>query len=371
MPPVPDRYRVWVRDPMSMGMGRRWGIGIGVFFTLTLIPVGVDTWRQPPGPARIVALALLIVYGAGYLFSPTLKWRSAMPEKLAVVAALLALGGGFVAVRGLGWMPLLGYGYAVAAMLLPVVWSLATGAAILTCFALFTAYAADPPWDSYFALVTILVDLLLMGMLVRSNAALHRARHELAAHAVSDERARVARDLHDVLGHTLTTLAVKGALARRLLEEGFTDRAAQEMADIERQSREALVELRATVSGYREASLDAELAGARVALAAGQIAAEVTGDVEEVPAYLREAFAFVVREGVTNVIRHSSATSCRIHIGPSSVEITDDGTGQAAPSAGAGLSGLRQRVSAVGGELTTGPLDEGGFRLRARIGDAK
>jgi len=355
---------------MSVGVGRRWGIGIGVFFTLMLIPVGVDTWHQPPAPARLVALALLTAYAVVYLFSPTLLWRSAMPAKLAGVAALMALWSGFVAIRGLGWMPLYGYAYAVAAVLLPVAWSVGTGAVILTCFALLTALAAEPPWASYSGLVAIVVDLLLMGMLVRSNTALHRARHELAAYAVFDERARVARDLHDVLGHTLTTLAVKGALARRLLEEGFTDRAAQEMADIERQSREALVELRATVSGYREASLDAELAGARVALAASQIAVEVTGDVEEVPAYLREAFAFIVREGVTNVIRHSSATSCRIHIGPSSVEITDDGTGQAAPAAGAGLSGLRQRVSAVGGELTTGPLDEGGFRLRARIGDA-
>ncbi|MEV0273414.1 histidine kinase [Hamadaea sp. NPDC050747] len=353
----------------GLGMGRRWGIAIGVFFTVMLIPVGVDTWHSPPGPRRVAALVLLIAYALVYLITPTALWRRGVLAKLAAVAGLMALVTGYVTIRGLSWLPIIGYAFAVAAVLLPIVWAAGIAAVVLSTAAVATVAVPDSSWEPWTALLIIVVDLLLVGMLMASNKALFAARHELATRAVTDERTRVARDLHDVLGHTLTTLTVKSALAQRLLGTGRPDQAGQELADIERLSRQALVELRATVSGHRQVSLDAELAGARIALAAGQIGVRVTGDPAAVPAHLREPLAYVVREGVTNVLRHSNATTCRIDITPESVEITDDGSSGAAEP-GNGLTGLRHRLAAVGGELSTGPADGGGFRLRVQFGAA-
>jgi two-component system sensor histidine kinase DesK len=359
---------------MSMTIGRRWGMAVGVFFTVMLVPVGVEVWSAHTGPARLGSMVLLVAYAVVYLFAPSVLWTSRLAAKALGTAVLGVLGIAFIATQGLAWMPLLGYAYAVAALLLPLWWSAASAFVLVGGFAVMTALMPGDQWGSWLGLLMIIFDLLLMGLLVRSNAALHRARHELAALAVSDERGRVARDLHDVLGHTLTSLAIKSALARKLLDHGLADRASREMAEVEQHAREALVDLRATVSGFREVSLAAELAGAQIALAAGGIGVEVAGDAEQVPAQLREAFAFVVREGVTNVLRHSSTQRCVIRIAPDSVEILDDGPARLPQPSGAnpigfgnGLAGLRQRVASAGGSLTSGPRDGGGFGLLARV----
>ncbi|MCP2324040.1 two-component system sensor histidine kinase DesK [Hamadaea flava] len=358
-----------MRGDMGLGVGRKWGIAIGVFFTVMLIPVGLDTWHEPAGPRRIIAMVLLLAYAAVYLVTPSALWRRGVAAKLTGVTILLALVAGYVTVRGLPWLPLIGYAFAVAAVLLPIRWAAGVAAVVLSAAAVATVIWSSSSWEPWTTLLIIVVDLLLVGMLMTSNKALFQARHELAARAVSDERTRVARDLHDVLGHTLTTLTVKSALAQRLLGTGQPDRAGQELADIEHLSRQALVELRATVSGHRQVSLDAELAGARIALEAGQIGVRVIGDPAVVPAHLREPLAYVVREGVTNVLRHSGATICEIVIAPDSVEVTDDGRGGAAEP-GNGLTGLRQRLAGSGGALAAGPADGGGFRLRAQFGAA-
>ena len=121
----------------------------------------------------------------------------------------------------------------------------------------------------------------------------------------------MARDLHDVLGHSLTTITVKAGLARRLLEAGEQGRAADEVADVERLGRQALSDVRATVAANRVASLPRELAGAAEALRAAGIAADLPHAVDDVPADRQEVFAYVVREGVTNTIRHSGGEPVR------------------------------------------------------------
>jgi two-component system sensor histidine kinase DesK len=281
---------------------------------------------------------------------------------------MTGLGSALVASLGPGSMPILAYAIALGALMLPPLWAIGTCGSVVAAFAVVTALDDDKPWGAWAALLSITIALVLMGMLVRSNQELVHARHELAALAVAQERARVARDLHDVLGHSLTSLAVKASLARRLLDKGLVRQAVSEVADIERQARKALVDVRATVSGYREASLAAEVAGARVALEAGEIEATVSGDLDAVPPHLREPFAYVVREAVTNVIRHSASKSCVIQIGQSYVEIVDEGGPVVASAAdGNGLTGLRQRLEAVGGRLLAGPAPGGGFRLRAEV----
>jgi two-component system, NarL family, sensor histidine kinase DesK len=204
--------------------------------------------------------------------------------------------------------------------------------------------------------------------LVTANSQLREAREELARLAVAAERERMARDLHDVLGHSLTTITVKAGLARRLLERGDTGRAAEEVTDVEQLGRQALAEVRSTVAANRVASLGRELAGAREALRAAGIEADLPAAVDNVPPDRQQAFAHVVREGVTNTIRHSAARSCTVHLTPTSVEVVDDGAGSPdGTPAGHGLSGLTERLAAIGGWVEAGPTPTGGYRLRAEV----
>jgi two-component system sensor histidine kinase DesK len=147
------------------------------------------------------------------------------------------------------------------------------------------------------------------------------------------------------------------------------------VADIERLAREALADVRSTVAGYREVTLSVELAAARSALHAAGICAELPGALDEVPGGRRELFGWVVREGVTNVVRHSKARRVRVAVSPTTVEVVDDGVGcpwrqpsdAEAAVGGHGLDGLRERLAGVGGQLEAGPIEGGGFRLYAEV----
>ena len=203
--------------------------------------------------------------------------------------------------------------------------------------------------------------------LVQRNGELAAAREEITRLAVEDERNRFARDLHDILGHSLTVVAVKAELAGRLVRLD-PDRAEAEIAEVEGLARQALADVRSAVAGYRDVTLASELANARSALGAAGIDADLPVAIDEVPAGRRELFGWVVREGITNVLRHSGASRCQVRIGPSSVEITDDGTGTASdPSIGHGLRGLRERAEAAGGSLSVWRAPEGGFALTVRV----
>jgi two-component system, NarL family, sensor histidine kinase DesK len=150
-------------------------------------------------------------------------------------------------------------------------------------------------WGDVIGMAAVCVAQIGMFGVIRINAQLRAAREELAELAVTAERERMARDLHDVPGHSLTTITVKAGLARRLLEAGERDRAADEVADVERLGRQALSDVRATVAANRVASLPRELAGAAEALRAAGIAADLPHAVDDVPAERQEAFAYVVR----------------------------------------------------------------------------
>jgi two-component system sensor histidine kinase DesK len=205
---------------------------------------------------------------------------------------------------------------------------------------------------------------------------LHRTRQELARVAVAEERERFSRDLHDLLGHTLSVMVVKAQAVRRLV--GRDPAAAeQHAADIEQIGRRALVDVRQAVDAMRAPSLAEELDGARRALDAAGITTTLATSGVEPAGRSGELLAWVVREGATNVLRHSGASSCRIELadrdGRVALTIADDGVG--APSAPTlrlgGLEGLRDRLAAAGGELTVerDPRDPGGtgFRLVATV----
>jgi two-component system sensor histidine kinase DesK len=196
---------------------------------------------------------------------------------------------------------------------------------------------------------------------LRRNADLVTAHEENTRLVVDNERNRFARDLHDILGHSLTVITVKAELAQRLIDVDPA-RAKTEIDDLERLSRDALADIRRAVEGYRDLTLPGELARARAALSSAEIAPRLPQSTEEVPSELRELFAWSVREGVTNVIRHSGARSCEIRLSPTSVEIRDDGPAcpDIAPvHEGSGLTGLRERAAAVGATVTTRTLSPG------------
>jgi two-component system sensor histidine kinase DesK len=206
-------------------------------------------------------------------------------------------------------------------------------------------------------------------LLIAANQQLSFAREQIARLAVGEERLRFARDLHDLLGHSLSVIALKSELAGRLIKitPGL---AAHEIEDIEKVARDALREVREAVTGYRQPTLAAELAGAHEALTAAGIDYRVDQDHVPLPPALEAVIAWTVREGVTNVMRHSRAKRCSIRItnqgGQATVEVIDDGRG-GMPQAGSGLRGLEERVRERGGTLTAEPLPHEGFRLRVTL----
>ncbi len=198
-----------------------------------------------------------------------------------------------------------------------------------------------------------------------SNRELAETRVELARLAAENERIRIARDLHDLLGHSLTTITVKAGLARQL---GAADpaRSQQEIAEVEELARRSLADVRAAVTSYREVSLAGELATGRELLRAAGVTADLPRAVDAVEPSNQELFGWVVREGLTNVVRHAHASSCSVRLSPCSVEIVDDGVGGNGAS-GNGLAGLRERVAAAGGVVDAGPAEPKGWRLRVSL----
>ncbi len=216
--------------------------------------------------------------------------------------------------------------------------------------------------------------ILVMRDLRIRNDQLRGARAELARMAVSEERERFARDLHDLLGHSLSVIALKAELAGRLLPDRI-DEAAGEIADLEQVARGALSEVRDAVSGYRQPTLDDELAGARVALSAAGIHADVVRAPTALDPAVEGVLAWAVREGATNVIRHSHASKCMVTISSSlsdaAVEVVDDGVGSGASRVngrgGHGLEGLAERARSLNGRIEAGVRPDGGYRLTASV----
>jgi len=227
------------------------------------------------------------------------------------------------------------------------------------------AWHTKPDWN--IGLSVFLASVAMWGFfnVIQANIDLSAARAEVARLAAENERSRIARDLHDLLGHSLTTITVKAGLARRLAERGDAARSLIEITEVEQLTRRTLGDVRAAVAGHGDITLAGEIATAREVLRAAAIVSELPGSVDAVDADVVELFGWVLREGVTNVVRHSRASFVRVSLGARTLEITDDGRG-GAPGAGSGLSGLRERVKAAGGTLTaSGTM--AGFRLRVEV----
>jgi two-component system sensor histidine kinase DesK len=326
----------------------------------------LDSWRGPVG------IVLTVAFAAVYL-TMWIRLRADRFDRLVIGPAWAAASAWFVALAALGVADVVVVGQhgmacavyvAVATvMLFPFRW--ASGIVALIGGASIALGVLMPGWDSMVGLAFSVgaASLAVFGIreVWRRNLELVQAHETNASLAVSNERNRFARDLHDILGHSLTVITVKAELARRLIDLD-PERTREELADLERLSREALADVRRAVEGYRELSLTGELSRARLALAAAGIGATVPDPTPEVPEDLHELFAWVLREGVTNVLRHSNAETCTITLTTTSVEVRDDGRGPASLTPGNGLTGLRERAAAMGATLEAAPSDHG-FRL--------
>lgn len=361
-------------DDIRIGR-RRWYTG-AVFALLWQVLEIIAVWSDGRSlRAHVVSTIALAVVYAAYLFAPELMWRRSLRGRVVVLAGVALLAGLLLFVVG----PLAVWTWLLVAALSGFVaerfW--VAGAVVLAILGAQFLVAASTGWDTavnsgilFAPVITVSVgaSMLFFGRQREAEQRLGVAQDEITRLAVVEERARFSRDLHDVLGHSLTVVAMKSELAARLVDVDPA-RAKAEMQDVERLSRDALQGLRRAVSGYREADLDAELVSARAALEAAAIDATLPHDGDAAADDVRSLFAWVLREGVTNVVRHAAASRVRVTLTRTTLTIEDDGTGLLDPDAacttpGNGLRGLRERADAVGATLTTGTSDLGGFRLR-------
>lgn len=352
-----------------LGRGaRRWYFGALVSLAWLGI-AGAQLFDQvPDAGARAIIAVLLVAYGLAFAVLPPAAGFLPDRSRFVLPVALWALSLAFWPYLGWEVYSLWVYVGVAAAMIFQRMLVVVIFDAALVVAAIVFAERAGVVGESLVIYPLLIGSVSLMmaafARQIRTVVQLRQTQHELARLAVAQERNRVARDMHDILGHSLTVITVKAELAGRLLGSD-TARAGAEIAEVEELARGALADVRSTVAGYRGVSVLAELANARSALESAGIRAELPSSVDAVPAKFHELFGWVVREGVTNVVRHSQATWCSVTLGSSHIEVVDDGLGPAiVESSGTGLTGLRERVQDMGARMTIGRAPGGGFSLR-------
>lgn len=319
-------------------------------------------------------LAALLALQLAYANRPNALRRSGQTYALLFVQAALTFLP-MLQLRG-AWVSVPGFLVGSALLVLPQ----AAGWTVLAISVGETAwhFALAAPTDvAASAANVIITGLVVFGLtsLNRLVEELNRARTELAKMAIAKERLMFTQDLHQLLGNSLSAISINTELARRLMD-GDPDRAQQELTEILRLARQALSDVRSVATGYRELSLEDESRSARSVLTAADVEVRMNLHYEGLPVLVRTVLAVALREGVTNVLRHSKALHCKITIvrehGQALLDIvndgvTDDEADAAAVSGAGGLGALALRLRRVNGELSTGRTEQGWFRLRATI----
>jgi len=356
---------VGVAAPTPVGRLGPFFAGIWLFFLLNPL---LEGWSRRDELRGVVGMAATLAFAAAYM---GLWWRTrtdrhrlidAPPLTWSVpyVGALVALGVLTVACVGEPGLACTVYVGVACVLVFPF---RVAGAIVVALIVGTIGLGGVEGWGSQvgtaFGIMAASLAVFGLRTVMNRNIDLVVAHQENARLAVDNERTRFARDLHDILGHSLTVITVKAELAQKLIDVDL-DRARAEIADLERLSRDALTDVRRAVEGYRDITLPGELVRARVALRAAEIEAELPNSTDDVPSELRELFAWTVREGVTNVIRHSGASCCQVLLTPTSAEVRDDGRTPPSPdSQGSGLAGLRERAAEVGATVITRELSPG------------
>jgi two-component system, NarL family, sensor histidine kinase DesK len=372
-----------VYAPVTMSraglLGRLFAIGLLLLMTL---PMGVFVHVALPMPRLAAAASSAALLVLLYIWF-WVRWpQSGTLRATAVTALALTVAGlAFNFSSGVATVNPLIFPIVVTGFALPIRAGIAAvvslTAVALAAVLLSGSLAALSEAEILVLLALVGAELLLIGGgaigvagLLATLRELREARETIARMAVADERDRFARDLHDLLGHSLSLITLKGELAGQLLESR-PEQAAAELRDLVGVAREALRDVRETIGGYRQPTLATELAAARAALAAGGIELGVDERVGALTGPVEAALAWTVREGVTNVVRHSGARRCTVLLwrdaGCIVAEVSDDGPGGPPAAVGNGLRGVRERAEALSGQLIAERLPGRGFRLRVTI----
>jgi len=401
-------YAEWRPQPLiKAGLGAKWTPGTGgplrwLFSGIWLIyligPVS-GLFGHRHGVLWIAGgLAIAVAFCA--LYVPMLVSVDRWPRfSLAALAGIAALSSLACVVYGGNWTALWIYVSAATGMVLMI---LPTGRrvalrgvlAVTVCYSFFS-WLSHAGWTNYLVelLPVVLIGVAMIGfrMQIVLMHELASARETVAKLAVSEERLRLARDMHDLTGQSLSMITLKSELAAkrlaRLPASAESDAVLGDLGDIGRVSRQTLHDIREAVSGYRRPTLAVEVITAQNVLEAAGVRLDddpaLTLRSGTFDADAEAALAWCLREAVTNAIRHSGARTCRMRLTERgrdlSLEVADDGdgfheashgTGQDAPT-GSGLRGMSERLSAVGGTLSIAPANPGqarpGFRLTATV----
>ncbi len=348
---------------------------LGIFYGSALI----SATAQAQTSMLVMLTALACMAGVLVLFSlvlrdayddrppPTVKLTVA--ALLAVVAALLPVphppeGGGT-------WESVIYIWLGAAVLYLPLRVIIGIGAVLLTAMTAYVSATGPVPWQAVLVSHLFSAALLPVGSRIwywlwRTIRDAHDSQEAKARLAVSEERLRFARDLHDLLGHSLSVITLKSELSAKMATKDPV-RAASEMSEVRRLAGESLIEVQVAVDGYRSLDLDKELAGARAALEAAGATCTIDARAEDLSPPARILLAWAIREGATNVLKHSRATWCSITIDGGVLEMRNDGVHAPDGGTGSGLRGLAERMSTAGGSFSASPTRTGEFLLRARV----
>jgi two-component system sensor histidine kinase DesK len=365
-----------VGDALTHAGARRWYLG-SIFGLVWFVFTAFEYFQTTTNVTmRVVAVILIVIYALAVGVAVPVSWWLPVGKRIWAAAALWAAS--FILWPILEWhisqtWIFVGIVIGMSMFTMRISYLLI---GIVAALVLAFQYFGGSLGDNLVWLPLIVVSLsMMMAGFSRQIAAIQQLRatqHELARLAVAEERGRVARDIHDILGHSLTAITVRAELAGILIDANDDHKAAIEIAAVEELARGALADVRSTVAGYRGVNIVSELANAKSILASAGIEADLPNTVDNLPTQYRELAGWVVREGVTNVVRHSGAKRCRIRIGSESIEVADDGRGPGGnDTSGNGLRGLGERVEAAGGKLTIGRSDLGGFALTVTKADAR
>ena len=319
----------------------------GWFGVVPVAYVFVDPWQKGASSVEWVLTALAFVIFLGLFALGSIYWsRQDMMRRVCVAIAVLALAFTFYRPSGIIF-------FVFVAAFAP----LATGGHILASAAIILSAASMSVlqswwlWPPNLMPAVIAVQSLLIGaaitVVIRQQIDVRRALKDA-------ERERIARDLHDILGHTLSVIILKSELASRIFERD-PQRAKVEIDDVQRISRNALSEVREAITGYRDGDLQSELNRAQATLETAGLSVErICEAVDMAPAQER-VLALILREAVTNVVRHAQARNCRLTLQRTErahrMSVSDDGCG-VTRSEGMGMRGIRERVAALGGEVS-------------------
>lgn len=336
------------------------GYWISFASSLYLLLFIIPAWVFSPGVGAVAVTGVCLLIAAVHVLSGGARM---LPERGRWLYVGLMVFLMLVLTPLVGWNVLFGSVFVSMTIAVVLDWTVARRL-LLGVFVVYLALSLFAElWFAAAVAAAGVVMSLAVGVMIRQGITqekLDAAERRNSALAVAAERERIGRDLHDILGHSLTVIAMNAQVAQRLSEQDPTA-ARERMAAVETTARQALADVRATASTMRQVRLASELSSARSVLVASDIRAETPASLPALDDATSEALGYAVREVVTNVVRHAGAATCTITIGESDGAVTlsvrDDGVGLAAARKthhqdGTGLDGLGTRLSAVGGSIT-------------------